>query len=43
MTIGSAGIGSGGDYRGGNGANGFARLVVDGVFYDYTSSGTKVI
>jgi hypothetical protein len=43
MTIGSAGIGSGGTYRGGNGANGFAKLIVDGVTYNYTSSGTRPI
>jgi len=43
MTIGSAGIGSGGTYPGGNGANGYAKLIVDGTTYEYTSSGTRVI
>lgn len=45
MTIGAAGLGNGEGVgrRGGNGANGFAKLIVDGVTYNYTSSGTKVI
>ena len=43
ITIGAGGIGSGGVRPGGNGASGYAKLIVDGTTHQFTSSGTLVI
>ena len=44
VTIGTKGSGSGGNARGGNGANGFARIRADGgAWTNFTSSGTYTV
>jgi len=44
VTIGTKGSGAGGDARGGNGANGFARIRADGGDWtNFTSSGTYLV